>query len=85
MTANLLLGTYGVINGALSTGDLVMMQSVMVQMLAPLFFLGVTYRAWFDSLIDIKELYNITDIKPSIVERADCLALPQCQGKLSFK
>ena len=54
LTLNLAIGCHGVISGGLSIGNLVLMQSLMIQMLSPLFFLGVTYRAWFDSLIDIK-------------------------------
>jgi ABC-type transport system involved in Fe-S cluster assembly fused permease/ATPase subunit len=51
ITFNLIVGAYFVQRGMMSTGDVIMIQTLMLQFLAPLFFLGSTYRNFVDTFI----------------------------------
>lgn len=54
LTFNLMMGAYYVQKGIMTTGDLVMIQTLMMQLLSPLFFLGSTYRGFLDTFIEVK-------------------------------
>lgn len=58
LTFNLVLAAYYTQKGLLSTGDVIMIQTLMMQFLNPLFFLGSMYRSFNDTFIDVKELNN---------------------------
>jgi ATP-binding cassette subfamily B (MDR/TAP) protein 7 len=58
LTFNMILAAYYVQKGVLSTGDLIMIQTLMLQFLTPLFFLGTMYRNFTDSFIEVRELYE---------------------------
>jgi ABC-type transport system involved in Fe-S cluster assembly fused permease/ATPase subunit len=51
ITFNLVVGAYFVQKGMMSTGDVIMIQTLMLQFLAPLFFLGSTYRNFVDTFV----------------------------------
>ena len=47
LTFNLILGAHSVHHQLMSTGDIIMVHTLMMQLLSPLFFLGTSYRFWF--------------------------------------
>ncbi len=57
ITFNLIVGAYFVQKGAMSTGDVIMIQTLMLQFLSPLFFLGSTYRNFVDTFVEVRELF----------------------------
>ena len=84
LTANLILASKSVKNGAMTAGDIIMMQSLMLQLINPLFFLGMMYRNFTDSTIDIKILYNMLSKQPTIVDPVNPVACGQLSGKIGF-
>jgi ABC-type transport system involved in Fe-S cluster assembly fused permease/ATPase subunit len=54
LTFNLILAAYYTQKGILSTGDIIMIQALMMQFLNPLFFLGTMYRSFSDTFVDVK-------------------------------
>jgi ABC-type transport system involved in Fe-S cluster assembly fused permease/ATPase subunit len=50
----LVLAAYYTQKGILSTGDIIMIQTLMMQFLNPLFFLGHMYRSFNETFIDVK-------------------------------
>lgn len=54
ITFNLIAGAYFVQKGMMSTGDVIMIQTLMLQFLTPLFFLGSTYRNFVDTFVEVK-------------------------------
>lgn len=54
LTFNLVLAAYYTQKGILSTGDIIMIQTLMMQFLSPLFFLGSMYRTFNDTFIDVR-------------------------------
>ena len=71
--------TQGVIDGKMSLGDLVLVNSFMLQLYVPLNFLGVLYREIKQSLADMERLFSLLDqnkevadaehAKPLLIER----------------
>ncbi len=58
ITFNLIVGAYFVQKGTMSTGDVIMIQTLMLQFLSPLFFLGSTYRNFVDTFVEVRELFD---------------------------
>jgi ABC-type transport system involved in Fe-S cluster assembly fused permease/ATPase subunit len=54
LTFNLVLAAHYTQKGILSTGDIIMIQTLMMQFLHPLFFLGSMYRSFNDTFIDVR-------------------------------
>lgn len=54
ITFNLIMGAYFVQKGVMSTGDVIMIQTLMLQFLSPLFFLGITYRNFVDTFVEVR-------------------------------
>ncbi|MBC7415383.1 MAG: ABC transporter ATP-binding protein/permease [Herminiimonas sp.] len=53
--------TQGVIDGTMTLGDLVLVNSFMIQLYIPLNFLGVIYREIKQSLADMERLFSLLD------------------------
>ena len=68
LTFNMMLAAYYTQQGLLTTGDIIMIQSLMLQFLSPLFFLGSMYRNFNEFLIDINRIHEIMETPQSIVE-----------------
>ena len=82
ITFNLIMGAYYVQKGIMSTGDIVMIQTLMMQFLSPLFFLGSTYRNFVDTFVEVKELYD-TRRKPAEVTDGS-YELAEVKGDIRF-
>jgi ABC-type multidrug transport system fused ATPase/permease subunit len=59
LTFNMILAAYYTQKGLLTTGDIIMIQTLMLQFLNPLFILGSMYRSFEDNLIDLREVKKI--------------------------
>lgn len=57
LTLNLILAVWKVQAGALTPGDLVFLQALMMQIMTPLNFMGNFYREYSESLVEMKELF----------------------------
>ncbi|CAD8133106.1 unnamed protein product [Paramecium pentaurelia] len=68
LTVNLVLGVSGVQAGVITPGDLILIQSLMLQLIQPLFLLGTMHREWVESAIDMKDLLQIMTRVPKIQE-----------------
>ena len=73
--------TQGVIDGKMTLGDLVLVNSFMIQLYIPLNFLGVIYREIKQSLADMERLFALLDQNREIADAADALPL-QTRGAL---
>ena len=68
LTFNMMLAAYYTQIGLLTTGDIIMIQSLMLQFLSPLFFLGTMYRSFNENLIDINKITDIMQTPSKVVE-----------------
>lgn len=83
LTGSILLGAMKVMDGTLTAGDIVLLQALMMQLFSPLFFLGTMHRAWTESLINIKDLFQILDKKSQIQEKDDAVDFSYKDGSIT--
>ncbi|MBC3930923.1 ABCB family ABC transporter ATP-binding protein/permease [Undibacterium curvum] len=74
--------TQGVIDGSMSLGDLVLVNSFMLQLYVPLNFLGVLYREIKQSLADMEKLFSLLEQNKEVAdqEHAQALQISELQG-----
>ena len=74
--------TLGVMDGSMTIGDLVLVNSFMLQLYVPLNFLGVLYREIKQSLADMEKLFSLLDQHQEIADPAGAktLAITHQQG-----
>ena len=68
MTAVLVAVAKGSVAGSMTVGDVVMAQGLLIQLWAPLQFLGFFYRELRQSLVDLSALFDILRIRTSVPE-----------------
>ena len=86
LVAMLLRATYGVVDGRMTLGDLVMVNAFMIQLYIPLNFLGVIYREIKQSLTDLEKMFTLMEREREIADAPDAvdLQLPPEQVSVAF-
>ncbi|KAG6242794.1 Iron-sulfur clusters transporter atm1, mitochondrial [Claviceps purpurea] len=80
LTAMMYFAADGVATGALTVGDLVMVNQLVFQLSVPLNFLGSVYRELRQSLLDMETLFNLQKVSVSIQEKPDAKPLVLARG-----
>jgi ABC-type transport system involved in Fe-S cluster assembly fused permease/ATPase subunit len=68
MIAMSLMAANGVLNGTLTLGDFVLLNTFLMQVYRPLNFIGFVYREIRQGLTDIEEMFKLLDQDPEIVD-----------------
>jgi ABC-type transport system involved in Fe-S cluster assembly fused permease/ATPase subunit len=76
--------TQGVIDGSMTLGDLVLVNSFMIQLYIPLNFLGVIYREIKQSLADMERLFSLLDQNREVADSADAKPLAPHGATVAF-
>ena len=76
--------TLGVIDGSMTLGDLVLVNSFMIQLYIPLNFLGVIYREIKQSLADMEKMFVLLDQHREVADKPAAPALALQQAELQF-
>ena len=85
MTLLVWRATVGVVHGGMNLGDLVLVNAFMIQLYAPLNFLGVIYREIRQALTDIERMFSILEQNRDIADVPDARPLAVSQGTLRFE
>jgi ATP-binding cassette subfamily B protein len=75
VTIIMVLAAKGVVDGELTLGDLVLVNTMMLQLFLPLGFLGVIYRALRYSLVDMDQVFQLLSKEQEIKDADDAKAL----------
>ncbi len=80
----MIMAARGVQSGALSTGDFVMVNAYMIQIMMPLNFLGNMYREIRQALVDMDEMFNLLEQPAEVVDRPGARPLRVAGGEIVF-
>ena len=85
ITLMVVVAARGVAAGAMTIGDLVLVNMYLFQLIRPLERLGSTYRNIKQSLTDLELMMGLLDEKPEIGDEPDAEPLPPGPGELHFE
>lgn len=73
------------VNGSLSLGEVVMLNTFMLQLFIPLGFLGSSYRMIRQALVDMEFMFQLLDLDPDISDAADATPLTVKNATVEFR
>ena len=75
----------GIVRGALTLGDLVMVNALLIQLYIPLNFLGVMYREIKAALVDMEKMFRLLGENREVQDKAGARALEISGGAIRFE
>jgi ATP-binding cassette subfamily B protein len=82
---NLLLGAYQIENGTFQVGDFVLLNTYILQVYGPLFFLGSFWRWIKQAMVDVDQIFEILEIEDKIPDPEHPQRLIRGDGEIEFK
>ncbi|MEQ9446338.1 MAG: ATP-binding cassette domain-containing protein, partial [Rhodospirillaceae bacterium] len=76
---------YGVVNGTMTQGDFVMVNTYMLQLAQPLNFFGFVYRNIKQALVDLEKMFEILDESPEVEDSEEAKPLVLKGGTITFE
>src|SRR5690606_36901522 len=85
MTAIMLLTARGILAGENTIGDLVLDNTILIQLYMPLNFMGMVYREIKQGLVDLENMFALLDEHPEIIDKPDDKPLRVDRGAIRFE
>ncbi|HKB07954.1 MAG TPA: ABC transporter ATP-binding protein/permease [Candidatus Polarisedimenticolia bacterium] len=85
VTAMMWRAAAGVVAGALTVGDLVLVNAYLLQLSSPLFFLGMMYREVKQSVTNMERLFALLDQHPDVRDLPGAVPLVTRRPRVSFE
>lgn len=80
----MMMAAYGIKEGTLTVGDIVLVNSFLIQLYMPLSFLGFVYREIKHSLVDMDKMFQILDENAQIQDKENALPIVHPKGEIVF-
>ncbi len=71
--------------GRFSTGDVVLVNTLLAQLFRPLDMLGMVYRTVKQGLTDMEAMFNLIDTPPEVTDKANAPSLTVTGGAVAFE
>ena len=85
MAAAMAYSVWGWSRGALTVGDVVLVNTLLAQLFRPLDFLGMVYREIRQGLIDMEAMFALVDMPEEVQDRPDARTLRPGGGAVRFE
>jgi ATP-binding cassette subfamily B protein len=85
LTITMLLAGRGIADGSMSIGDLVMVNTYLIQLYQPLNILGFAYREIKQGLTDMEQMFALLDVPAEVRDAPGALPLALTQGEIRFE
>ncbi|HYD32416.1 MAG TPA: ABC transporter transmembrane domain-containing protein, partial [Azospirillaceae bacterium] len=85
LLAMILLAGARVADGAMSVGDMVLVNTYLVQLIRPLDRVGQLYRSIKQSLVDVEQMLALLDEVAEVADHPDARPLPAGPGEVRFE
>jgi ABC-type transport system involved in Fe-S cluster assembly fused permease/ATPase subunit len=85
LTVVMIMAGQGVVNGTMTIGDFVLVNTYLMQLYMPLNFLGFVYREIKRSLIDMETMFGLLNKTPGIQDKEAAEELTVTGGNIEFK
>jgi len=85
LTITMLLAGRGIADGSMSIGDLVMVNTYLIQLYQPLNILGFAYREIKQGLTDMEQMFALLDVPAEVRDAPDAVSLALGAGEIRFE
>jgi ABC-type transport system involved in Fe-S cluster assembly fused permease/ATPase subunit len=80
----MIMAGQGVVEGRMTVGDFVLVNTYLVQLYMPLNFLGFVYREIRQSLVNMEQMFSLLSINTEIADKPGATPLQVSQGVVEF-
>ena len=84
VTILMIMAGYGVVEGTMTIGDFVLINSYLIQLFLPLNFLGFVYREIKRSLADMEAMFELTEQQTEVEDKPGAPALALQGARVAF-
>jgi ATP-binding cassette subfamily B protein len=85
LTITMLLAGRGIADGSMSIGDMVMVNTYLIQLYQPLNILGFAYREIKQGLTDMEQMFALLDVPAEVRDAPDAKPLAVGAGEIRFE